>query len=158
MAKLPVTDSPQQQTFDDAKPRFEAIPENSLVNCEVEKCEIRELNKDFREKYNIRDTHEVSFQFRVLDGPHKNRKLWGTAKPYLGAPGSGSRLRLWTKEIFAVDDLPDGYEFDTDDVEGLKCRVLVANYTKRDGTKGDRVKDVLRAEQTAYAASGEEPF
>ncbi|NBR22244.1 MAG: hypothetical protein EBU08_00335 [Micrococcales bacterium] len=144
MAKLPV--SAGNTISSDGDRKFDPIPENRLVDVVVENCEIREYAEEFRKQYNVKDTHEVSFKFRVQGGEFDNRVLWGSAKPYF--EGDGSRLRLWTKEILGLDNFPADYEFDTDHLIGLPARVLVTNYKKRDGTVGDKVKDVLRAVNT----------
>jgi len=137
------------------KRTFDPIPEGKVVNVEVVAVELRDINPEFRAKYKIKDTQEVSFRFKVIDGDFKNRNLWGNAKP-IWNDADNCRLRLWTQEIFGVDRMPEGYEFDTDDFTGMKARVVVRNFSKRDGTVGDGVQDVLRALPDRYA--NEEPF
>lgn len=148
MAKLTNTQQVQQEVFpEQAAPRkrtFDPIPEGEIVDVEVVEVEIRDINPEFRAKYKIKEDKEISFRFKVISGNYKNRNLWGNAKPYWN-DSDNCRLRLWTQEIFGVDRMPEGYEFDTDDFPGMKARVVVRNYQKRDGSTGDGVQDVLRA-------------
>jgi hypothetical protein len=137
------------------KRTFDPIPEGTIVDVEVVSVELRDLNPEFRAKYKIKETQEVSFRFKVISGPFANRNLWGNAKPIFN-DADNCRLRLWAQEILGVDRLPADYKFDTDHFAGLKARVLVKNYQKRDGTTGDGVQDVLRALEDRFA--NEEPF
>lgn len=160
MVKLPTQAAPVTTNTDGNKSgkTFATIPNNTMLNVVVEKCEVRPLKEWFREKYNVSDTHEVSFMFRVVDENFKRRVLFGNAKPYIN-DSDNCRLRIWTEEIMGVNSLPDGYEFDTDDLVGLNARILVGEYTKNDGTTDNKVKEVLRAvDQTASTSFDEEPF
>ena len=162
MAKLQMQTTSEQPsdgggfpTTTQKKRTFDPIPEGSIVDVEVVSVELRDLNPEFRAKFKIKETQEVSFRFKVISGDFKNRNLWGNAKPIFN-DADNCRLRLWTQEILGVDRLPADYEFDTDHFPGMKCRVLVKNYAKRDGSTGDGVQDVLRAVEDRFA--GEEPF
>ena len=141
---------------DDDKKEWPVIPENTVVECEVTRCEIRELNPEFRAKYNIQDEVEVNFAFKVDDPDYpefQNQWLWGTAKPYLDN-SDGCRLRLWLQAIYGIDRLPEDYSLKVNDANhipdllGLRCRVLVRNKAKSDGTLAHSVKDVLRLPAT----------
>ena len=158
MAKLEMSKPEPQKSFPEGaqkKRTFDPIPEGSVVDVEVVEVEIRDINPEFKAKYKIKDDKEISFRFKVTSGDFKNRNLWGNAKPYWN-DADNCRLRIWTQEIFGVDRMPEGYEFDTDDFPGMKARVVVRNYQKRDGSTGDGVQDVLRAVEDRYAH--EEPF
>lgn len=162
MVKLPTSSQPAAGNSN----TYPVIPNNKMLNVVVEKCELREINKDFREKYNISDTHEVNFMFRVTDGEYgpneksRGRVLFGTAKPYIN-DSDNCRLRIWAQELRGEDALPEGYEFDTDDMVGRNARVLVGEYTKQNGNVDNKIKEVLRAEtqptgtEAAYVG---EPF
>jgi len=106
---------------DDDKKEWPVIPENTVVECEV-----------------------PEFQ---------NQWLWGTAKPYLDN-SDGCRLRLWLQAIYGIDRLPEDYSLKVNDANqipdllGLRCRVLVRNKAKKDGTLAHSVKDVLRLPAT----------
>ena len=161
MAKLQMGSQQPEQSrgFADQpqkKRSFDPIPEGEIVDVEVVAVEIREINPEFKAKYKIKEDQEISFRFKVTAGNFKNRNLWGNAKP-LWNDSDNCRLRLWTQEIFGVDRMPEGYEFDTDDFTGMRARVVVRNYTKRDGSIGDGVQDVLRSVDNSRYAN-EEPF
>ena len=159
MAKLPTsTLDKTDDTGNTQKKEFKVIPENAILNVTVEKCELRDLPEDFRKAYNVEDTQEVSFSFRVQDGEFEKRMLWGSAKPYW-SDSDGCRLRIWTQEIMGVDKLDDGYEFDTENVEGKSCRILVKQRQKKDGTKSNKVAEVMRSINASNEYSLEdEPF
>jgi hypothetical protein len=137
---------------------FKPIPANdeygdpTVLNVEVEGCDLREINEDFRKKYNVEATHEFSFKFKVIDGEFRNRRVWGNAQA-LWYEGN-CRLRLWTKAILGVDDFPPDYQFDSDHVIGHSCRVTIKNYKKRDGSLGESVLDVRPVRPDANVASG----
>lgn len=162
MAKLPAQTRPASDSSSDSERRERpVVPENTILDVVVEKCELRELNEDFRQKFKIRDTHEVNFTFLVEGGPYNDLKLWGSAKPYIN-DSDNCRLRIWAKEIMGVDELPDGFaeNFDTDDLQGLRCRILVKEYTKANGARGNKVAEVLRSvnQSNGFAHTADEPF
>jgi hypothetical protein len=148
----------------EAKKEFDPIPANTIADVEVIDVTYKEISAEFRAKYDIKDTHEVSFHFKVIDGPFKNRHIWGTAKPYLNE-SDRCRLRIWVQELLGIDKLPADFALnpnpDTgvfDEFTGLHARVFVENYTrKRDGKVLDRVRDVLRS-VNPITTDEEEPF
>ena len=126
------------------KKKFDPIPANEIVPVEVVEVEIRDIPEHIRSQYKIQDKQEVSFHFKVVDGPYKNRHLWGNAKPrWDNSPDC--RLRVWTQEILGEDSLPDEYQFDTDTLQGLQARVLVRNRIAKDNSVKDGVGDVMRS-------------
>lgn len=135
------------------EPKWPVIPENELVDVEVVKVELREISPEFRARYGITDESEISFSFKITEGEFKNQWIFGSAKPYLNDSDT-CRLRHWLTAIYGLDQLPDDYTLRLDennvapDLTGLRCRVLVRNKTKQDGTKAHAVKDVLRASGT----------
>jgi hypothetical protein len=153
MAGIPAS----ARDFKPAEKAFDPIPEvddfgdPTVLNVEVEKVTLRAIDESFRSKYNIEATHEFNFQFKVLDGDYKNRKIWGNAQA-LWYEGN-CRLRLWAQAIMGVETFPDDYEFDSEHLVGQKCRVTVKNYNKKDGTKGESVGEVRRARPTADATA-----
>ena len=71
---------------DDDKKEWPVIPRTLLVECEVTRCEIRELNPEFRAKYNIQDEVESTLRSKVDDPDYpefQGQWLWQAAKPYL---------------------------------------------------------------------------
>lgn len=162
MATIPQSSQgvvPQQKQFDPI-PAVDEFNDPTVLNVEVEACDLREINAAFREKYNVEATHEFNFKFRVQDGKFKNRVVWGNAQA-LWFDGN-CRLRHWTKAILGVDEFPEGYEFDSDHVIGQTCRVTIKNYNKKDGSIGESVAEVRPTRPDATVAAGidtdEEPF
>lgn len=161
MAQLPQTTANHPATTGGTtKRKFDPIPENRIVNVVVEECEVRAFDEAFRRQWNVQDTHEVSFRFRVKGGDYDNRVVFGSAKPIF-EDDPDCRLRLWTQELMGVDTLPDNYVFDTDDLVGRSGRILVRVHTKQNGEQTNKVKEVLRAENQPVGTErvyDEEPF
>jgi len=135
--------------------KFTPIPANEIVNVVIEKCFVEEYSQWFLENYPQKDgsTHQVKFWFRVVDGDYEKRVLFGDAKAnWYEDERNTCRLRNWTKTILGGGDLPDGYEFESDDFVGLNCRILVGEkFNKKKGEMVDCVGEVLRAD-TASAS------
>lgn len=133
------------------KKTFDPIPANTIAEVEVVDVTYKPLNEEFRKKFAVKDTHEVSFHFKVIEGPYKNRHIWGTAKPYLNSSDK-CRLRIWLQELLGVDKLPAEFTLnenpDTgvyDEFTGMRCRVFTELKTSGSGKVTDRVRDVLRS-------------
>lgn len=144
------------------KKDWPAIPDQEIVPVEVIKVELRD-----KPEWAIKDpnqTQEVSFRFRVLDGDHKGRNLWGNAAPYF-SQDPRCRLRLWTQAVLGLDVLPLDFNLDLDELTGAHARVLVGNRETKDGVIKDFVQDVFQSRLSVAAATssqqnfgGEEPF
>lgn len=135
---------------DPGKRSFKPIPDGRILNVEVEECEVRAYDEAFRKQYNVEDTHEVSFKFRVKDGEFEKRVVFGSASPYCEP---GTKLYDYTKEILGKDELPEGFVWDSDLLTGLRCRIQVREHTKKNGEKTNKVKALFRAEETQYQAT-----
>jgi hypothetical protein len=129
---------------------FDAIPEDTIVQAEVVEVKLEEKLPQFRNNEN--DTHRVSFHFKVTDGEYANRHLWGNTSTWF-ADDFRCKLRLWVTEILNVARIEEGYVLDTDNLAGMRVRILVGNRTKKDGTITDFAKDLLRANTPAASAS-----
>lgn len=155
MATLPA--STQTSVPQGTKPERALIIEN-IYPAVVDGCELRPYSDEFRQKFNIQDTHEISFKFRIVGGEFDGRWVWAGANARW-EESDGCRLFAWTKEILGVDTLPPGFVFDTDNLVNLSCRIHVQQYVKADGKLGNKVKNVLRAvNQSNNYNYVEEPF
>jgi hypothetical protein len=171
---------PQQQfatSQQSSSPReYPVIPDGMVVNVEVVEVELRD-----RPEWAIRsaddETKEISFRFRVIDGPYVKSNVWGTASPQFDNSPK-CRFRIWIQGILGVDEMPPGFDLSTEDVwddrkgknktvfpslAGRKARILVGNRkNKTTGKIRDFVQDVYAAEtqtaQTANPYAHEEPF
>jgi hypothetical protein len=126
------------------KRSFTPIPEREILDVEVVKVEMRD-----KPDWAIRDpevTQEVSFQVKVISGEYERRNLWGNAAPFFNY-SPRCRLRLWVQGILGVDELPDGYELDLDELAGKRCRILVGNRDNKAGEKKDFIQDVFPAKK-----------
>lgn len=151
MAKLPNNTAPKETSTSRPKRVYPGIPEDTCLNVVVDKCEIKEKPEFLR--FNEDDTHQVSFKFKVIDeGEYHNRVIWDQVPPYFN-DSDKCKLRLWTQAITGNDKMPDGYVFDTEDLVGLNCRIVLKAFMKKDGTVGNGVKEILRAESTTASVT-----
>lgn len=100
--------------------------------------------------------HEVSWRFRITSGEYKNRQFFYDTELTLE---SGSKLRRVIQELLLMDELPDDYQLDTDDLtdwEGLDCRIRLNRYeSKKYHEYRNGVQEVLRPTDAMYE---ENPF
>ncbi len=152
--KLPAnaTTAPAAAGAGGEKKDFDPIPANEIVNVVIEKCFVEPYSEWFLQNYPQKDgsTHQVKFWFRVVDGQFEKRVLFGDAKAnWYEDERNSCRLRNWTKTIMG-GELPEGYEFDSDDLVGLNARILVGEkWNKKQEKMQDCVGEVLRAETVA---------
>lgn len=144
---------------------FPLVPNNEVVAVEVARVQHRALDEEFRRKYNVKDTHKVSFAFKVLEGPGKGKWLWADAKPYFNS-SDNCRLRIWVEAILGVDGLPDGFSLDFDendgrcrDLEGLEARVLVQHRQAKAGTPDEKtVEKITQVLRSATQVEADEEY
>lgn len=130
-------------------PVFEAIPADTILECEVEQVEDREtpfwIDRNDESKGKQR---QVSFRFRVT-GPeeYKGRVLFGNT-PTTFSNHPDCKLRVWVQEILGQDQLPVGFKLDLSQLEGAPVKVAIGNRDKKaaDGSTvtKDFVADVMR--------------
>lgn len=121
---------------------FEPLPDRAILDVEVVKVEERE--KPEWAIYDPEVTTEVSFRFRVVGGPHDKRNIWGTSAVFFNYSPK-CRLRIWVQGILGVEELPEGFDLNLDDLTGRKCRILVGNRINKKGDVKDFVQDVFPA-------------
>lgn len=128
---------------------FETIPENSVLEAEIVDCRERETIFDIdRNDPSKGKQREVSFRFRVTeDGDWYNRQVFGRT-PTTFSTHPDCKLRIWVQEILDFDELPEGFEFEPEDLVGLTTRVVIGNRpkTNQDGsiTQKEYVDQVQR--------------
>lgn len=115
----------------------------------------------------VLDVQEVPSQYQDDDGNIKNQFQWDFVVTDEG-PFSGRRIRSWTTTNFTAHpnckaytwskaimrkDFKEGETFDTDDLIGASCRLVVG--VTKDG-KWNRVENVL-PERNATSITSESP-
>ena len=138
-------------------PVFEPIPDQTIVEADIESVEERETPWDVDDNDPSKGkAKQVSFKFRVT-GPeeYKGRVLFGnTTTTFSNHPDC--KLRVWTQEILGQDKLPLGFKLDLEQLEGAPIKVLVGHKIKTaaDGTKipRDYADSLLRVTGFADAA------
>lgn len=148
--------------------KFSVIPEGAILEAEVVKAQEQDsffwVDKNDESKGKQR---EVSFRFAITDDAEfvddetgetvsfAGRQLFGRT-PTTFSNHPDCKLRVWVQEILGVDELPVGFEFEPEDLEGLPVKVAVGHYQKKnaDGTTTPKetVSDVIRIGGFADAA------
>jgi len=143
---------------------YPLIPESTVVEAEVVDVKYRPLNEEFRRKWNVNDTHEVSFHFKVLEEPFAGKHVWGAAKPKLN-DSSKCRLRLWIQALLGIDSLPESYDLKADDdglfndFTGLRCRLMVEHKQVKKGTPDEYTREnVTQVIRSATPVEAEELY
>jgi hypothetical protein len=126
---------------------YKALPEDMILEAEIIECGIRDsfFNVDDNDP-SLGKRKEVSFKFQIDDArypEYSGRTIYGSVNA-LFTQDSNCKLRQWVEEIIGVNDLQEGFQFSTNDLLGGRVKVVVANYTKKDGTVKDKVKDLIR--------------
>lgn len=99
---------------------------------------------------------QIEFHFKVSEGEFKGTHIWGNAHPYF-TWDEKCRFRLWTQALLGVSSLPEGFRLERragqnnrgeevkffDAFKGLRGRVLIRNYTTRDGQVKHAVENVF---------------
>ncbi len=100
---------------------------------------------------------ELNFKFEVIDpdGDFDKRWAWGKCAAYLSTD-SRNKLRQWVQGILDIDVLPEGFAFNTDDLVGRQCRIIVEAYEKKTGGVGNYVAEV-RHSRAAGGEIGQQP-
>jgi hypothetical protein len=123
-------------------PVFELIPEETILEAEVVNCEQREtpfwIDVDDHSKGK---QEEISFRFKVTEpGEFFGRTLFGRTPPWFNTSPK-CRLRIWTQEILGVDELAEGFEFDTDDLITMPVKIVIGHQTIKKGKPDEEVRD-----------------
>lgn len=129
---------------------LEKIPDGEILQAEVVK--VGKQTKPWKDD-DGNDVVRVNFEFRVTEeGPFFGRRVWGET-PTTFSTHSDCKLRVWIQELLGEDDLPKGFNLKTSMVEGLPCRIAVAQRTNQTTKKTTNfVADVIRAARTPAAA------
>jgi len=116
----------------------DTILEAVILSCQ-EQDSFWDIDKDDPSKGKRR---EVSFKFEVTeDGPYQGRWVWGSTPTYFD-DNPRCKLRIWVQEVFGLDEIPLGFKFSLEQVEGQPVRIHVAKSEKGK----NYVTDVLRVD------------
>lgn len=145
-----------------------AIPNNSLLSARV--LTVAKTLMPFKDRETGADVYKVKWTFQVTDdGQFKGRRVDGyTSTSFVN--NENCKMYQWVRALVGKD-LPEGFSFNTDDVENADCQIVVKSEEKprKDGTGtwiNNTVIDVRPMQNTAvsvgsvYAAATaeEEPF
>jgi hypothetical protein len=126
---------------------------------EVLVLEVIEVSEDtsFYKNDDGTDKKNVVFKFRVMEGEHNDRLLWGRT-PTTWSSSDKCKLRQWAEQILNRK-IAAGEALNTDDLVGRRCRGVVGVSNKQDGTQSNKITDVMKDKSApAMASSYDEPF
>lgn len=124
--------------------QYKTLPVDTIVQLEV-------VNIDEREVKSAKgDWMKLEFKFNILEIPDALSQEFGEVigTPIWGSVGArfsehpDNKLKKWAEALFGVD-LNVGYELDTDDLLGKKCRGAISQYKKRDGGMSHQVAELF---------------
>lgn len=135
---------------------FALIENHTVVLAEV--ATVEEEENPFFKDDDGNPQRNVVFKFKVLEGEHEGRFVWGRT-PTTWSTNEKCKLRGWAEEILATTiptkPLPP---LNTDDLIGRRCRAVIGTYTKKNGDEGNKVTDVMRDKSAAPVDAYSEPF
>lgn len=121
-----------------AHQKYPALPEGAIVDAQIVRCQIRQA------PYWVDYDNEVSFAFKVTDGPFRGQWLFAQTEAVLEDDPTCT-LTEWVKTILGLSSLPDDYEFIesdfVDEDDPIQVRVQVRQYysKKKDEFKNEVV-------------------
>jgi hypothetical protein len=124
---------------------YPVLPPDKIIQVEVVDVTEREVTSakgdwmKFEFKFRILAVPtDLESDYGVLVGSH----IWGSVPARL-TTHPDNKLRQWSESLLNMDDLPEGYALDTDDLIGKRGRALISNYEKRDGKSQHQVNSIL---------------
>lgn len=130
------------------------LPENTIITVKVLDSEVETLDG----KYG--PWQKLNVTFEILDAPEPyassndviGSKIWGGV-PFKFEDDPDNAMKNWTEAILGLDISGQlGFEIDTDDWVGRKCRAVVRTFTKRNGKEGHGVDALLPLGSGSVAA------
>lgn len=120
---------------DEGAKEFSLIPAGMHLT-EVVGAEVREsFFWEDPEDHSKGKQNEVSFKFIITDGPSKGRFIWGKT-PTTFNNNERCKLRHWVQEIFGVDEISPGFQFELSDLVGEPVNIEVGHRSWTDKTTG----------------------
>ncbi len=147
-------------------PKRDPAPHQSVFEAKLLKVELKDTPWDDEDNPGHKK-QQFNFRFEVTDGgDFDGRWFWGSTQDFL-SPSPANKLRQWVQALLDEDVLPQGFDLETDDLEGLPCRIIVHAKDKfqDDGTfiKTSNWVEEVRASRNLKVGQGpgdlsEEPF
>ena len=111
------------------------IPEGEVVEARVMGVDPNSFNWDGEM------VHKLRWAFAVTEDPWKNKTVRGDTSTNF-TPHPNCKAYSWSTAITG-QTYQDGDELDTDDLVGLKARIIIGHEQGKDGNTYMRVRDVL---------------
>lgn len=130
------------------------LPENTIITVKVLDSQVEVLDGKYGE------WQKLNVTFEIVDAPEPwaskddviGSKIWGGV-PFKFEDDPDNPLKNWTEAILGFDVSGQiGFELDTEDWVGRKCRAVVRTFTKRNGKEGHGVDALLPLGSGATAA------
>lgn len=122
------------------------IPEDEIVTAEV--VSVTQETKPYLDD-NGNPVEKLVFSFKITDDRYKGAgRVWGETSMYF-QKNPPSKMYAWACELLG-QELPAGFNFNTDSVVGQTCRVVMGIRRWKDKNTGEQqerntAKDVIRS-------------
>lgn len=130
------------------------LPENTIITVKVLDSKVEELDGKYGK------WQKLNVTFEIVDAPEPyaskadviGSKIWGGI-PFRFEDDPDNPMKNWTEAILGFDLSEQvGFEVETDDWVGRKCRAVVRTFTKRNGKEGHGVDALLPLGSGSVAA------
>jgi hypothetical protein len=135
-------------TFEDEVDKL--IPEDTTLSADVTGVEKRSWKRQDGSEF-----EKAQFSFRITSDDFNGARVGGGVPIWTtdsGAVSKNSPLFGWVRAILNTE-VPSGFSLDPDDLLDMPCRVIVGQYTNKDGVVRNFVKQCLSAKDSGDAAS-----
>jgi hypothetical protein len=117
---------------------FELIPEHEVVPARL----VEVTANSFKLKDTGEEIHKLRWVFVVTQpGPFEGKEVWGNSSQVFTAHPNCIAYN-WAVAITGTE-FQDGDDFDTDDIMGAPCRIMIKHTTDKQERTWMRVKEVL---------------
>ena len=140
---------------------FTVLPQDLVITVRVDSTQVVPVpGKDGKDPWD-----KLDFRFTIVSVSNESYKE-AEGQTIFGGVGfkltdhPDNRLRQWVEALLGIQ-VQEGFELDTDMLEGRTARAIVENYPKRSGTVGHKVGALIPSsnptEAAAQAAIGQTP-
>jgi hypothetical protein len=120
----------------DTYPEREPIPDRSVFEAEVLEITLRDTPFDDEHSDVPRKKQQFNFKLNITEeGAFKDRFVWGSVSEWF-SDDPRCKMTQWVRAILDEDILPADFAFDTDDLVGEKCRVIVGAKARANPAEG----------------------
>jgi hypothetical protein len=148
MATIQMKSSSDVEEYSEREP----IPDRSVFEAEILSIDLRDTPFDDEHSDVPRKKQQFNFKLNITEeGPFLNRYVWGSVGEWF-SDDPRCRMTQWVRAILDTDILPADFAFDTEDLVGEKCRVVIGS--KKRATSVEGKPDMLNFVQEIRPSKG----